>query len=209
LARAARYKSAVQSDAIMILPITEPGNAAEMNAFQRARTGDVSAFEQLLDSHQRSVLRLAARLTGNLDDAKDISQEVFLKLHRELKRLRSDAEVAPWLYRVTINACFDAKRKVKRSRLTAISDDAGTWRSSDPTPEDTVSRQQDRQMLEAGLQTLSDRERSAIALRELEGLSTAEVAHILGSTESTVRVQISNARVKLRKFFEKVRGRSV
>jgi RNA polymerase sigma-70 factor, ECF subfamily len=209
LAGAARYTSAVQSDAIMILPITEPGNAAESTVFQRARSGDVIAFEQLLHVHERSVLRLAARLTGNLDDAKDISQEVFLKLHRELRRLRNDAQIAPWLYRVTINACFDSKRKAKRSRLTAIGADDQHWRSGEPTPEDAVSRQQDKQMLEAGMRSLSDRERAAIALRELQGLSTAEVAHVLGSTESTVRVQISNARVKLRKFFEKVRGRNV
>jgi RNA polymerase sigma-70 factor (ECF subfamily) len=199
----------VQSDAIMILPITEPGNAAESTVFQRARSGDVTAFEQLLHVHERSVLRLAARLTGNLDDAKDISQEVFLKLHRELRRLRNDAQIAPWLYRVTINACFDSKRKAKRSRLTAIGADDQHWRSGEPTPEDAVSRQQDKQMLEAGMRSLSDRERAAIALRELQGLSTAEVAHVLGSTESTVRVQIANARVKLRKFFEKVRGRNV
>lgn len=206
MARAARYTSAVQSDAIMILPITEPGNAAESTVFQRARSGDVTAFEQLLHVHERPVLRLAARLTGNLDDAKDISQEVFLKLHRELKRLPNDAELAPWLYRVTVNACFDSKRKAKRSRLAAIGAGAGDWRSGEPTPEDTLRRQQDRQMLEAGMRRLTDRERAAIALRELEELSTLEVAHILGSTESTVRVQIANARVKLRKFFEKVRG---
>ena len=65
---------------------------------------------------------------------------------------------------------------------------------------------QDEDLLQTGMNTLSERERAAIALRELQGLSTAEVAQILGSTESTVRVQISAARIKLRKFFEKVRG---
>ena len=95
LAGAARYTSAVQSDAIMILPITEPGNAAESTVFQRARAGDVTAFEQLLHVHERSVLRLAARLTGNLDDAKDISQEVFLKLHRELRSFATARRLRP------------------------------------------------------------------------------------------------------------------
>ena len=194
----------MQSDAIMILPITAHGKAAESTVFQRARSGDVTAFEQLLHLHERCVLRLAARLTGNLDDAKDISQEVFLKLHRELRSLRDGTQIAPWLYRVPSTRASTSRRKAKRSRLTAISADAQHWRSGEPTPEDALSRQQDKQM-----RSLSDRERAAIALRELQGLSTAEVAHVLGSTESTVRVQISNARVKLRKFFEKVRGRNV
>jgi RNA polymerase sigma-70 factor (ECF subfamily) len=199
----------VQYDAIMILPITEHGNAIQMDAFQRARAGDVDAFEQLLRIHERSVLRLAVRLTGNLSDAQDISQEVFLKLHRDLKKFRDEAGLAPWLYRVTINACFDSKRKHKHLRLAPIGADAAGWQSGSPTPEVTAQHNQDKQMLEAGLQSLSEHERAAIALRELQGLSTAEVAQILGSTESTVRVQISAARLKLRKFFEKVRGRSV
>lgn len=193
----------------MILSITEHGNAAEMDAFQRARSGDVTAFEQLLHIHERPVLRLAVRLTGNLGDAQDISQEVFLKLHHELKKLRDEAALGPWLYRVTVNACFDSKRKHKRSRLMPIGPDSAGWKSGTPTPEDAARHNQAKEMLEAGMQSLSERERAAIALRELQGLSTAEVAEILGSTESTVRVQICAARVKLRKFFEKVRGRNV
>lgn len=179
----------------MILPVTEQGDAAGL-----------SSFEQLLLAHSRPVLRLAVRLTGNLHDAQDVSQDVFLKLYREWKRFGNEAEVLPWLYRVTINACFDTRRKAKRSRLTIISSDL---RSAAPTPEDTARNTEDAALLQAGLESLTDRERAAIALRELEGLSTAEVAQILGSAESTVRVQISAARVKLRRFFEKVRGNTL
>lgn len=190
----------------MTLPISEPRNVTELDTFQRARAGDVSAFEQLLRGHERIVLRLAMRLTGNLQDAQDVAQEVFLKLHRELKRFHDADSVAPWLYRVTVNASFDSRRRRKRSRLTSIGQDWNNWRSEQPTPEAMAQTRQEEDLLQAGMSTLSERERAAIALRELQGLSTAEVAQILGSTESTVRVQISAARIKLRKFFEKVRG---
>ena len=102
--------------------------------FQRARSGNVTAFEQLLHVHERSVLRLAARLTGNLDDAKDISQEVFLKLHRELRSLRDGAQIAPWLYRVHQPCLTQAQSQT--ITLTAIRADAQHWRSGEPTPED-------------------------------------------------------------------------
>jgi RNA polymerase sigma-70 factor (ECF subfamily) len=196
----------VQYDAIMILPLTETNNAIERNALQRAQSGDVEAFEELLRAFERQVLRVAARLTGNLEDGKDVAQEVFLKLHRELNRFREERELGPWLYRVTINACFDAKRKRKRSPLTSIGPESSMWRSGGPTPEEATRALEDQKLLEQGMQALTDRERAAIALRELEGLSTSEVAGILGSNESTVRVQISAARLKLRAFFGKVRG---
>ena len=184
----------------MILPIAP-------DTLGRARTGDVAAFERLLRMHERQVLGLAVRLTGNLHDAQDVAQEVFIKLHRELRRFSDIAEIAPWLYRVTVNECFDVGRKAKRSRLQSIKSEWATWPSAGPTPEEQVENDQDRKLLADAMRVLTERERAVIALRELEGLSTAEVAETLGSAESTVRVQIANARLKLRKYFEGVRGK--
>lgn len=183
----------------MILPIPP-------DTLGRARTGDAAAFEDLLRMHERQVLRLAVRLTGRVEDSQDVAQEVFLKLHRELGKFGAMPEIAPWLYRVTVNACFDVQRKSKRSRVQSMGNDGATWRSGDPSPEQQAENEQRRKLLDAGMRNLSERERAAIALRELEGLTTAEVAEILGSSESTVRVQIANARVKLRKFLEGMRG---
>jgi RNA polymerase sigma-70 factor (ECF subfamily) len=89
----------VQYEAAMILPISSD-----------------DAFEQLLRAHERQVLRLAVRLTGNLEDGQDVAQEVFLKLHREFRSLRSPEDVGRWLYRVTVNAAFDSRRKNKRAK---------------------------------------------------------------------------------------------
>jgi RNA polymerase sigma-70 factor (ECF subfamily) len=189
----------VQHEATMILPIP-------LDTLHRAQAGDADAFEHLLRMHERPVLRTAVRITGSLADGQDIAQEVFLKLHREMRQFCDIGEIGPWLYRVTVNACLDLGRKAKRRPVASMGAKAARWRSVESTPEHSLELAERKAMLEAGLQTLSERERAAIVLRELEGLSTAEVAGALGSTESTVRVQIAAARLKLRKFFEDARG---
>lgn len=169
-----------------------------------ARTGDAAAFEQLLRTHERQVLRVAVRLTGNLHDGQDVAQEVFLKLHREFGRFDDADRIAPWLYRVTVNECFDLRRKAKRSREENAGLSWATWRSKDYSAEQQMLNEQE---LGLAMRQLTDRERAALTLRELEGLSTSEVAEILGSAESTVRVQIASARVKLRKCLVAMRGK--
>ena len=76
-----------------------------------ARTGDLAAFEALMRQHERLVLVTALRLTGSLPDAQDVSQEVFLKLYRNLGKLAGEGALTPWLYRVTVNACHDLRRR--------------------------------------------------------------------------------------------------
>ncbi|MGH9629424.1 MAG: RNA polymerase sigma factor [Bryobacteraceae bacterium] len=185
----------------LVLAMTENG-AGALDLLERARRGDSAAFERLMGMHERRVLRLALRLAGHLEDAQDISQDVFLKLHRELGRFREAPDLAAWLTRVTVNTSRDYKRKKKRSRLVPIDDAPAAWQSSLPSPERIARQSQDVDMLQAGLETLGQGERVAIVLREIEGLSTSEVASTLGLAESTVRVQICTARVKLRKFFD-------
>jgi RNA polymerase sigma-70 factor (ECF subfamily) len=147
------------------------------------------------------VLGLALRLTGNLDDAQDAAQEVFLRLHRNLRRLQADA-IAPWLHRVTVNVCTDAMRR--RNSRAAVSIDRD-HRSPEPGPEADAERGRKRDLLAAALGRLGEKERAALVLRDLEGLSTAEVAAALGSSEATVRVQISKARLKLREWLRGIR----
>ncbi len=188
----------------MILEMTEDNGAGtvDLGIFQRARRGDAAAFEHLMRTHERRVLQLAVRLVGHLEDAQDISQDVFMKLHRELSRFHETPDLAAWLYRVTVNTCWDYERRNKRSPLVSIGSDSAFWRSPLPSPEKIVVQSRDVDRLHSGLLTLSQGERAAIVLREMEGLNTSEVASILGLAEVTVRVQISTARAKLRKFFE-------
>jgi RNA polymerase sigma-70 factor (ECF subfamily) len=150
-------------------------------------------FEELVAAHQSLVLRTAYRLLGRIEDAQDAAQEVFLRLFRNMRRIDSDPKA--WLYRVTVNVCRDQHRRRKQVHELDVN-------LADPGlgPERMLALDQRKQLLMEGLQTLPERERAAVVLRDIEGLSTAETAAILGVEEVTVRSQISTARVKLAKY---------
>jgi len=178
----------------------EDGGQAE-GLLERAKAGDLDAFDQLMQMHQKQVLSTALRLLGNMEDAQDAAQETFLRLYKSLNRLPDILEIKSWLYRVTVNVCNDAHRKRSRNRTEALSgpDPASTA----PDPELMWLNQERGRLVEMALTTLPEKERAAVVLRDVEGLSTREVAGILGSSEVTVRSQICVARGKLKKFTDK------
>lgn len=189
----------------LTLRISDCGAEAEAaedraDVLSRAKAGDLAAFDQIMCSHQRQVYSTALRLTGSTHDAQDASQEVFLRLYRNLHRLSRVDDVRPWLYRVTVNLCRDAQRRKRRRATEHLS---GTEPAGDPGPESLWSVEQRKQLLAQALTRLADKERAAIVLRDIEGLSTHEVARILGSSEVTVRSQICTARVKLKRFVDR------
>jgi RNA polymerase sigma-70 factor (ECF subfamily) len=167
----------------------------------RAKTGDLGAFEQIMRMHEKQVLSTALRLLGNREDAQDAAQEAFLRLHRSLGRLGEVQEAGAWLYRVTVNLCNDLHRARRRTQTVALTGPEPVSVSPDP---EAAWRDSERwRLVEQALATLPEKERAAVVLRDVQGLSTREVAGILGSSETTVRSQISVARVKLKKFTER------
>ena len=180
---------------------TVGAEAPEALLLARAKSGDLDAFEQIVRLYERRIFGLALRLTDSVEDAKDVMQETFLRMHRKLSQVDADRSLGPWLLAVAANASRDLGRVRKRSRLVAMEDGAARD-SADPgaNPETVASGRERERQLRAGLMTLPEKERAALLLREMEGLSTEEVAGILGSSPVTVRSQISTARVKLRKF---------
>jgi RNA polymerase sigma-70 factor (ECF subfamily) len=178
--------------------------AAMAEPVEAARSGDLPAFELLMRQHERLVLVTALRLAGNLPDAQDVSQEVFLKLYRNLGKLASDDAVASWLYRVTVNACHDLRR---RRRPEDPIEHEGQLTSVGTDPHQAMAESERGRALQLSLRMLSEKERAALVLRDLEGLSTEEVANALGCTEATVRSQICKARVKMKGFVERYFGR--
>lgn len=199
--------------------MTSRGDLAELpecagvvaDAVQRARCGDEQAFAWLVERYERMVLRTALRMLGDMDQAQDAAQETFLRMHRYLGRFDTARELGPWLYRVTVNACHDVARRRSGTRLVSLEEVRET---SDPTsrfgPEElerAVSQAEQRQLVQAALATLPEKERAAIVLRDIEGLPTAEVAQILASSEGTVRSQVCTGRLKIRRFIERERER--
>ncbi len=172
---------------------------ASKTALELAQAGDLQAFEELLRRHERQVLGTALRLLGRTEDAQDAAQDVFVRLFRHLQKLRSEEALGPWLYRVTVNVCCDLRKK----RRTDSDVDFFDVACGAPDPEKAAGDLERERVVMRGLETLPDKERAALVLREVEGLSTREVAEILGSSEVTVRSQISSARVKLKKFTDR------
>ncbi|MBS1859098.1 MAG: sigma-70 family RNA polymerase sigma factor [Acidobacteria bacterium] len=155
--------------------------------------------------YERLVLVTALRLTGRMADAQDISQEVFLKLYRNLSKLEA-VGISTWLYRVTVNACRDHHRRRRREdpveAAEAIADGGAN-------PQQALTEAERRRVLALSLRMLPEKERTALVLRDLEGLSTLETARILGSSEATVRSHVSKARVKVKDFVERYFRRRV
>jgi len=171
----------------------------------RVHPGGAQVLTDLMARHERQVFRLAYRLTGNIEDAKDVTQEVFLKVHRSLGSLDGGRDPSAWLYRVTVNAVTDLLRKRRPSMPLPEIEPAG----SHPTPERELLDAERRRLALEALAQLPLKERSAVVLRDIEGLSTAEVAEVLGTSEATVRSQVSIARGKLRRIIDRALGRKV
>jgi RNA polymerase sigma-70 factor (ECF subfamily) len=173
-------------------------------SLRRAQSGERAAFEQIMQSSERRVLRIALRLLNNPQDAQDAAQEVFLRLYQHLKRLDPERELEPWLYRVTVNVCRD----MGRARQYAVGlEDAPEAAAPEPGAQHGMESAERREMMRHALHCLGEKERAAVVLRDVEGLSTREVAEILGSSETTVRSQISTARLKLRDFTNRLMRR--
>ncbi|MGA2271431.1 MAG: sigma-70 family RNA polymerase sigma factor [Bryobacteraceae bacterium] len=167
---------------------------------EAAKAGDLAAFELLMRQYERLVLVTALRLLGVLEDAQDASQEVFLRLYRNLSRMEASSNFPGWLYQVTVNVCHDMHRK---RCVPAPMEEVAELPALTADPQRTVVEAERRRALEMSLRMLSEKERAALVLRDLEGLSTEEVARVLGTTEATVRSQTSKARVKVRDFLER------
>jgi RNA polymerase sigma-70 factor (ECF subfamily) len=166
---------------------------------EKARAGDRSSFERILRMYEGIVFRTSCRILGNREDAEDASQEVFLRLFRHLATFDPTKELSPWLYSITVNVCRDLLRK-RPPALELIGNGAAFHNEGSPPPEPSTDRSHEKRIMALGLKSLPEKERTAIVLRDIEGLPTAEVARILNSSETTVRSQVCRARLKLREF---------
>ncbi len=174
---------------------------------ERAKAGEREAFDQLMIRYQRKVVSTAWRVLGNQEDARDAAQEAFLRVYKYLDHFRADEDFAAWLYRIVINACRDIARK-RASTSSFVSLDVEIERIEKLAASDDVERSailsQERTLVAHALDTLTKKEREALVLRDLEGLTTDEVARAMGSTQTTVRSHVSSARAKIREFRNRV-----
>jgi RNA polymerase sigma-70 factor (ECF subfamily) len=152
----------------------------------------------------RRVFLLIYRIVGNVPDAQDLTQEAFIKALQRQDQLKDLDKAAHWLSRIASNTAIDFLRRSGRvsfSDIDELVDPVAT--SPQDSPEELVLRAEHREYLENGLGMLTDRERTALLLRDVEGLPAEEVAARLNCSKATVRSHIANGRVKFRRYLER------
>src|ERR1041384_3052243 len=173
---------------------------------ERAAAGDTLAFEEIMKHSEQRVMRMTWRMLGNEADARDAAQEVFLRVYKYLGRFKQDQPFFAWVYQITLNVCRDIgkKRRQYDTQFTSLengaSEAASVVSDDHADAEQSLIRAQERDLIMRAIATLPERERAAILLLDLEGLSTDEVAHIMKSTATNVRSQISSARQKIKTY---------
>ena len=179
----------------------------EQELVARARRGDESAFEALVTENEKRIYNLCRRLTGNQEDAAELTQEAFLNAWRGLGRFQGESSFSTWLYRLATNACIDFLRKEKRRQslsMTVSLDDEEEARQVELpderyAPEGALERAEARRAVAEGLERLTLEHRQVLVMREIHGLRYAEIGQVLGLEEGTVKSRIARARGALRK----------
>ena len=169
--------------------------------------GDANAFEDIVREYERNVYNIALRMSGDREDALDISQESFLKAFHSLRSFRGDSKFSVWLYRIVSNTCLDFLRERKRRAEVPLvrGDDEGEAEQTEIpdeslAPEALLERKLTREALRRGLESLPEDQRKILLLREIQGFSYEEIGRILSLESGTVKSRIFRARRKLCEF---------
>ncbi len=193
---------------------------SDLSLVRRVQRGDKGAFDLLVLKYQHKVVKLVMRYVRSPAEAEDIAQEAFIKAYRAMPQFRGDSAFYTWLYRISINTAKNAIASRERSPIEYdldLQDGESSWeaqsRLRDPdTPEGLVLTEEIRQTVNSAIDQLPEDLRTAIVLRELEGLSYEEIAVAMECPVGTVRSRIFRAREaidrRLREVFEGGLGRA-
>lgn len=182
----------------------------ENELIKKAQNGDGAAFEELISPYTTIVYNIALRILGNPEDASDASQEALIRIYRNIGKFKGDSKFSTWLYRIAHNACIDEYRR-RKSKLNFASvsvDDS--YDDSDnplleipdtsPTPEEHTLKNERSKMLYDAISKLSPISKSAVLLRDVNGLSYEEIAEIQNCSLGTVKSRINRARQQLKEI---------
>ena len=183
---------------------TRAAGGEERQLVRAAQKGDKAAFETLVQRHQHRVFAVVRGILKRQEDVEDIAQQVFVKAYFSLKRFDQRAAFSTWLYKITMNECWDLLRKRKARPLVYESDFSAEQSRQYAAPEREVTRGPDtsdrmamRERLEGMLSQLEKRDRAMLVLKEVEGFSVEEIADSMGLNANTVKVRLFRARRRI------------
>ena len=163
---------------------------------------DSDAQTRFVQQHLRRIFLLIYRIVGNVDDAQDLTQETFIKALQRHSQLKDTQKVTQWLSRIAANTAIDFLRRHKKFAFTEVSEMPELRVSEEETPEQLLLRGERKLHLDGGLALLTERERMALLLRDVEDMPAEQVAVQMKCSMATVRSHIANARIKFRRYLE-------
>lgn len=178
----------------------------EQLLLEKAKDGDVAAFEELIEAYQKKIFNLAFRIIGNYDDAADMAQEALIRIFRSIANFKEQSSFSTWIYRITTNVCLDEIRKKKSKRAISLdeeihAEDGDMKRqimSDDPQPDEIAEREELRSVVNSAINSLPEDQRLVISLRDIQGLSYDEISEVLDCPGGTVKSRINRARQALK-----------
>jgi RNA polymerase sigma-70 factor (ECF subfamily) len=192
----------------------EIDTSGDLALVHAAKQGDVAAFEELVHRHTPMIFRVAMHIMNSREDAEDIVQDAFLKAFQHLQRFEERSRFSTWLTRIAVNAALMKLRSSRRVTTISIDEEPeegstlaekiADWK---PNPEQLYSRTELRQILQRALASLPHSYRVVFLLRDVEGVSIADTAEMLGFSVPNVKARLFRARLKLREhlsqYFER------
>ncbi|MDD5422666.1 MAG: RNA polymerase sigma factor [Candidatus Omnitrophota bacterium] len=175
-------------------------NNISQELLARASNGDMGAFEEIYKASSGFVYNVCLRITQDIPDAEEATQDVFLKIHRNLKDFAFRSSFKTWIYRIAVNAAINRYRVSARNRGRYLSYDEGSGNDAFPVESqvyESADKEERKAMVDSLLSSLSAELRSCIVLREIEGMDYKEIARTLDIPINTVRSRLKRAREKL------------
>ena len=171
----------------------------ELNLIERAQRGDSIAFRKLVEMHQRFAYSVAFRFTGNAPEAEDITQEVFIKLWKNLGKYKHGIKLTTWLYQIITNQCLDYLKSASRKhQMKNVEMKLGKQIRDDTNHEQQVDDRELLKVVTALAKQLTPKQQTVFILRDLEGLSVEEVCEVLNMSSGKMKSNLYYARQKIR-----------
>lgn len=165
-----------------------------------AQQGDKTAFHNIVESYSSRIYSIAYQIVGNSPDARDILQDVFIRLYQSLEKYDAQYKFSSWLYRMTVNVSIDYRRRNSRRRIVSLWGilDQSVFKDDTSHIEEQTEHNELKGAIHKLIKVLSVQQQKVFVLRDLQGFATAEVAEILHCSQATVRVHLAHARQKIR-----------